>query len=120
MNIDMKLNFKITRYKPANEIDWLKNIHTALVNKYYFDISDPIYDEYDIGEEIHTEEGYLVGHILDVIISEKDDKEYALIEMVKHVNFNSLIQLGVPIENIIFDCHHWNYNKDLENDNILY
>ena len=110
-----KDNVRITSYKDASEIDWLKDIHTALVNKYYQDVTDPSYDELDIGSQIMSDDGIVVGNILDFTYSQRDgeEREYALIELVKHVNFSMLIRIGVPVENIVFDCHDWNYNKDL-------
>lgn len=121
MENNNKNNFKvnITRYKNSSEVKWLKDIHISLVNKYYYDISDPIYDNYDIGSKIQSSDGIIVGYIIDIITSNRDGHEYALIEIVKHINFNTLLQIGVPIENIIFDCHDWNYNIELNINEIL-
>ena len=107
-------NFKIKRYKTASEVEWLKDIHLALVNKYYQDITE-YHDElrYDIGDSVRNSLGEDVGEIIDIIYNlEEECKEsgarpgvYALIELYLPVDFDTLIQLGVPIENIVFDCN---------------
>jgi hypothetical protein len=46
-------NFKITRYKSASEVSWLKDIHIALVDTYFIDMYG---DKEDLEANIATKE----------------------------------------------------------------
>jgi hypothetical protein len=112
-------NFNITRYKSASEISWLKNIHVALVDTYFQDITE-YQDEvnYEIGDKVNNSLGDQVGEIIDILYNVEGESErvgiFAKIELLAPVNFDTLIQLGVPIENIVFDIRGWYTNSDLE------
>jgi hypothetical protein len=112
-------NFKITRYKTASEVSWLKDIHIALVDTYFQDITE--YHEevnYEIGDIVNNSLGEKVGEIIDILYNLEGESEragvFAKIQLLAPVNFDTLIQLGVPIENIQFDCIGWETDSDLE------
>ena len=117
-NINSKENFVVTRYKNASEISWLKDIHIALVDKYYHDITD---SDIVVGDAITNSLGQEVGEIIDLVdIRDENDEEeivqtFGLVHLDQYVNFDVLIQLGVPVENIVFDKHDWNVNTDSPN-----
>jgi hypothetical protein len=106
-------NFVITRYKSASEVSWLKDIHYALTDKYYQEITG---DYFEIDDPVNNSLGEQIGTIIDIIECDIENREgfYALIELLAPVNFDTLIQLGVPVENIVFDYSSWNSESDLE------
>lgn len=106
-------NFVVTRYKSASEVSWLKDIHYALTDKYYQEITG---DHFEVDDPVNNSLGECIGHIIDIIECDIENREgfYALVQLVAPVNFDTLIQLGVPVENIVFDYSSWNSDSDLE------
>ena len=113
-------NFKIIRYKSASEVSWLKDIRLALVDTYFQDVTD--YQEqinYEIGNPVCNSIGEKVGTIIDVINGRNNNSEkiFVKVELISLVNFDSLIQLGVPIENIVFGDIPYTEHNIFDNKN---
>lgn len=106
-------NFVVTRYKKSSEVSWLKDIHIALTDKYYQDITGAYYE---IGDTVNNSLGDSIGTIIDIVECDIENREglYALIQLIAPVNFDTLIQLGIPIENIVFEYQGWDSGSDIE------
>jgi len=104
------VGYCVTRYKEVSEVDYLKDIQLALVDKYYVYSADT---NHEVGQLITEEEGYRIGEILDIIIND-EGKQYSIFRLDSLIDFNELIKIGVPIENIIFDNQGFRYNKGLD------
>lgn len=88
---------KLTRYKTAYEVPYLKDIHVALTDT-YFQRTEVIYE---IGTPVKNHLNEQVGTIIE------SNGAYTKIKLLSPVNFTELIELGIPIENIVFDIHTW-------------
>jgi len=100
--------FKITGYKDASEVEWLKDIHVSVVDKYWIEITglENVY----IGEPALDHDGNQIGEIME-IYDRYDDKSFAMVLLFEKSNFTVLLKSGIPIEYIIFDKDSECYNN---------
>lgn len=109
----MKENFKITRFKTIDEIEWLKKLPICMVNKYWLSFeseseSDTLSEQLLYKDVNVVSNGITIGKVTKII------DNYFLCELIEPINYTELLAVGVYIENIVFDSINVQYGSDID------
>jgi hypothetical protein len=111
----MSSGFKNYRIKDREKIDILKDIPLCTVNKYWSDVDVDFSQEIHAGFEIYDTSGIFIASVLEYL----PEKNLALLELPKPINYFDLVKLGITMDRIVFDLAQKNIgiiDEDLKLD----